>query len=148
MPSNALIDTNVPVYAGGGEHPLRAPCRAVLALASEYPEAFVTDAEVLQELLHRYIALRRWPQGQGVFEGFSVLMHDRIEPIQAGDVQMAAALFPRHPQLSARDLVHAAVMQRLGISLIISADQGFEGFPGIRRLDPARLASWRRQVLA
>lgn len=34
----------------------------IVRLAAEYPLAFVTNAEVLQELLHHYLALRLWAQ--------------------------------------------------------------------------------------
>jgi predicted nucleic acid-binding protein len=37
-------------------------------------------------------------------------------------------------QLSARDAVHIAVMERHGIEQIMTFDSGFDGFPGITRL--------------
>jgi predicted nucleic acid-binding protein len=53
-----------------------------------------------------------------------------------------------HPRLEARDLIHFAVMRRFGVTRIISADRGFDGVPGIERLDPKRLAEWRDSVIA
>ena len=53
-----FIDTNVPIYAAGRAHPLKEPCARILLLVAEHSQAFVTDAEVLQELQHRYLALR------------------------------------------------------------------------------------------
>lgn len=53
-----------------------------------------------------------------------------------------------HPTVSARDLVHAAVMQRLGSVQIISSDTDFEHLPAVTRLDPAEVESWRDGVLA
>ena len=38
-----------------------------------------------------------------------------------------------HPRLSARDAIHLAVMERNGVSTILSFDAGFDGFPGISR---------------
>ena len=35
-------------------------------MAAENPLAFVTDAEVLQELVHRYVASGRWALGREV----------------------------------------------------------------------------------
>ncbi len=52
------------------------------------------------------------------------------------------------PHLQARDLVHLATMERLGISAIISTDMGFDRVPGIRRLDPRLLGAWRDEVFA
>lgn len=143
----AFIDANVPIYAAGRDHPLKAPCIQVLMLAADHSQAFVTDAEVLQELLHRYLSLRLWPQGQEVFRRFNQLMQERVEGVNASDVQRAAGLADSHLELSARDLLHAAVMQRLGVRRIISTDAGFDRLPEVERLDPAKIASWRRSIV-
>ncbi|MEX2598730.1 MAG: type II toxin-antitoxin system VapC family toxin [Dehalococcoidia bacterium] len=137
-----FIDTNVPIYAAGRPHPLKQPCIEVLQWASVQPMAFVTDAEVLQELLHRYLSLRLWPQGKDVLEWFADLMEGRIEPVHAADVRQAAQLAGGLRQLSGRDLLHAAVMQRVGVNRMVSADAGFDGLPGVERLDPALVAEW------
>lgn len=118
-----------------------------MRLAMEHPRAFLSDAEVLQEIIHRYLSLRLWPQGREVFQAFSDVMEERIEAIYAGDIHRAAVLADSYKNLAARDLVHAAVMQRLGIHRIISADTGFDRLPEFERLDPAKLAGWQRSVL-
>ena len=148
MSPAAFIDANVPIYAAGRAHPLKEPCAVILLLAAEHPQAFVTDAEVLQELLHRYLALRLWPQGREAFLRFSELMADRVEPVQIADVEGAATLADSHQQLSSRGLLHPAVMQRLGLRQMISADTGFDTLPGLERLDPADLVHWRESVLS
>lgn len=148
MSPAAFIDASVPIYAAGRPHPLKEPCAQILLLAAEHPQAFVTDAEVFQELLHRYLALRLWPEGREAFWRFSELMADRVAPVHVADVQGAASLADAHQQLSSRDLLHAAVMQRLGLRQIISADTGFDSLPDIRRLDPADLVSWRETALS
>ena len=131
----AFIDANVPIYASGRESPYKEPCVRVLMMAAERPMSFVTDAEVLQELLHRYLASERWALGREVLHSFKELMRDRIEPVYAEDVDLAARLADSHPVVSARDLVHAAVMRRLGVPLIISSDADFDRLPGMTRLD-------------
>ena len=73
-------------------------------------------------------------------------MVGRIEPIYGRDVGMAGALASRHAGLSARDLLHVAVMTRQGANQIVSADRGFDQVPGIERLDPLDLSSWRNQI--
>jgi predicted nucleic acid-binding protein len=50
--------------------------------------------------------------------------------------------------LSARDLLHAAVMTRIGADQIVSADRGFDRLPDLTRLDPAELVDWRARVPA
>lgn len=143
MSPAALIDANIPMYVAGDAHPLKEPCTEILRLAAAYPQSMITDAEVLQEMLHRYLAVRRWRQGRVVLMGFAELMGGRTEPVYDRDVTRAAELADTYPELGSRDLLHAAVMQRLGITRIISADRGFDRIAGIERLDPANLAAWR-----
>jgi uncharacterized protein len=114
-----------------------------MELVVAYPRLFL-----LQELLHRYLAIRAGDRGRDVFEGFAGLMEGRIQPIRDGDVVNAAALLDRHPRLQARDLLHLAVMQRLGVTRIISANRAFDDVAGVERLDPAGFEAWRDSVLA
>ena len=137
-----FIDTNVPIYAAGREHPHKEPCAGTLRLVAENPMSFVTDAEVLQELVHRYLAQDRWALGREVLRIFALVMQDRIEPVYAGDILSGADLADRHPGISARDLVHAAVMRRLGAEHVISADTDFDRLPWVTRLDPMLMSEW------
>jgi len=137
-----FIDANIPIYAAGREHPCKAPCARVLMLAAAHPGSFVTDAEVLQELVHRYVASGRWTLGREVLYSFAEVMHDRIEPVYAEDILEAAELADRNPGISARDLLHAAVMQRVGATRIVSVDTDFDRMADIIRLDPMRVDNW------
>jgi predicted nucleic acid-binding protein len=142
-----FIDANVPIYAAGREHSYKQPCARILRTVADNPQLFVTNAEVLQELLHRYLASERWTLGREVVRAFAEAMRGRIEPVHAEDVTLAAELADRHPGVSARDLVHSAVMQRLGAERIISADTDFDRLEGIDRLDPARIEEWQGSIL-
>ena len=146
MSPPTFLDANVPIYAAGRPHRLKEPSAQVLLLAAQRPAAFVTDAEVLQELLHRYLALRLWSQGREVFRHFADLMRERVEPVHAADVEQAARLADEHPELGARDLLHGAVMRRLGIRRLVSADAGFDRLPGLERLDPMDVEKWREKL--
>jgi len=147
MSPPTFLDANVPIYAAGRPHRLKEPSAQVLMLVAERPEAFLTDAEVLQELLHRYLALRLWPAGGGdVFRRFAELMRERVEPVHAVDVERAALLADTYPDLGARDLLHAAVMSRLGVRGIVSADAGFDRLPEVERLDPTDVGVWRDKL--
>lgn len=143
-----FIDANIPIYAGGRPHPLREPCLRVLTRASERPDLFVTDAEVVQELLHHYLSVRAWERGERVVIGFARLMHDRIVPVSVADVLGAADSVARYADLSARDLIHLSVMRRLGSTRIVSADRDFDRVPDVTRLDPTEVEAWREQVEA
>ena len=142
MRQAAFIDVNIPIYAAGREHRYKEPCARVLMIVERHPLKFVTSVEVLQELVHYYLSSRRWEIGREVLRSFSEIMHDRIEPIYEEDILLAARLADRHPQVSTRDLVHAAVMQRLGADRVISADTDFDRLPGITRLDPSDVGEW------
>ena len=143
----AFLDTNVPLYAAGEDHPYREPCIRVLSVAAAYPSSFVTDVEVLQELIHRSLALRRWDHGRSVLREFAGLMHGRIEPFYVEDIELAATLADQYSGIDARDFIHAAVMRRLGVEYIVSADRDFDRLPGIIRLDPAAVDEWEGSVL-
>ena len=136
MSRAVFIDANVPIYAAGREHRYREPCGRVLLLVAEHPQWFVTDSEVLQELVHHYVSSGRWVLGREVLENFAEVMHERIEPVYADDMLRAGRLADELPGVSARDLVHLAVMRRLNVGRIVTADTDFDRLPEVERLGP------------
>ena len=141
-----LIDVNIPIYASGREHPLKLPCQRVLRLVGARIEEFITDAEVLQELLHRYHALRIWDVGRQVYAEFSEAMRGRVLPIHHRHIEAAAQMLTDHPRLQARDAIHVAVMFDAGCERIVSADRAFDAVPEVTRLDPMRYVEWADSV--
>ena len=148
MSPAVFIDANIPIYAAGRDHPYKQPCARILRIMGDDPESFFTDAEVFQELVHIYLSSRRWAAGREVALHFAEAISGRIEPVLADDVFWAIHLADHNPEVSSRDLLHAAVMRRLGSTRIVSADADFDRLPGIERLDPARLGQWERLILA
>lgn len=143
----AFLDANVFIYANGGPHAYKDPCKQIVNLAAER-DSFMTSAEVFQEILHRLIALKLWDRGgKGYFADYQRVMSGRIEAIYAQDVELAAQLADQYARLSARDLIHLAVMRRLGITQIVTADKAFDAVPDVQRLDPLDLPSWQAHVL-
>jgi predicted nucleic acid-binding protein len=143
-----FVDANIPIYAAGRSHALKEPCNEIIHIVARYPERFVSDAEVVQELLHRYMALNLYEQGREVIQRFANVLHDRIEPLNVADVVSALTLAELVRGLSARDLIHLAIMSRLGVDAIVSADRGFNNVPGVNRLDPGDLNSWGPNVVS
>jgi predicted nucleic acid-binding protein len=92
--------------------------------------------------------LQLWPDpGLIVVESFAALMRGRIEAIGVADVLDAARAAETFPALSAGDLLHLAVAQRVGSHAVVSADRDFEGLlSGIERLDPADISLWIDRV--
>jgi len=146
MSPPVFLDANIPIYAAGRPHPLKASATQIVLLAAEHPEHFVTDVEVVQEMLHRYLALRLWDSGRAAVEQFMALMEGRIESVIAGDLEELVRLTERHRDVAARDLLHAAVMRRLGVTRIVSTDADFDRIDGVERLDPAAFEAWRGTV--
>jgi predicted nucleic acid-binding protein len=141
-----FLDTNVPMYAAGRPHRLKQPCLEVLSLAAEHPGRFVTDAEVLQEILHRNLSIGRREDGRSLVRQFANLMRGRIEPVLGGDVEYAALLSRELQELTARDLLHASVASRLRVDHLVTADRGFDKVASIVRLDPGDVGSWSREL--
>ena len=77
MSPAAFIDANILIYASGREHPQKEPCARVLVMAAQRPLSFVTSSEVIQELLHLYIAQDRWGLGREAVHSFAQVMHGR-----------------------------------------------------------------------
>jgi len=135
MKPRVFVDANIPMYAAGAEHPLKAPCLRVLEAAARGYVAAVTDAEVLQEIMHRYASLNRQEQGAEVVELFMHVLQD-VLPVTREDLVLALTLYREHVQVQARDTVHAAVMRSHGVTVIVTADRHFDQLVGLRRIDP------------
>jgi predicted nucleic acid-binding protein len=128
-----LIDSNVPMYLVGADHPHKADARRLLETAIASGERLVTDVEVLQEILHRYVAIDRREAIQTAFDAVLGVV-DEVLGVTLADVERAKAIVLGRMRLSARDALHAAVMERAGIERVMSFDRGFDGLPGVTRL--------------
>jgi predicted nucleic acid-binding protein len=128
-----LIDSNVPMYLVGASHPHKADAQRLLERFITERERLVTDAEVLQEILHRYVAIDRLEAIQPAFDAVLDLV-DEVFPVDLAVVERARTIVLGRRRLSARDAIHVAVMEAQGIDRILSFDAGFDGFPGVQRL--------------
>lgn len=145
--SIAFVDANVVVYALGREHPAKRPCLEILRLIADRFATATASTEVLQELLHVYLRRGDASAARRNVALFDTVLGGVMESVTRTDILWAAeADLP--PNLQARDRIHLAVMARLGITSIISTDRAFDGLPGITRLDPLALDSWRHTVFA
>ncbi|HXY00376.1 MAG TPA: type II toxin-antitoxin system VapC family toxin [Candidatus Limnocylindrales bacterium] len=128
-----LIDSNIPMYLVGAPHAHKTDAQRLLEKLVSDRQRLVTDAEVLQEILHRYVAINRRAAIQPAFNALLRLV-DQVLPIDEAVVEGAKQIVLGYTQMSARDAVHLAVMRQHGIDRILSFDSGFDGFPGIARL--------------
>ncbi len=128
-----LVDSNVPMYLVGAEHPHKVDARRLLERAIAEKRRLFTDAEVLQEILHRYVAIDRRDAIQPCFDVLLEVVDD-VLAVDLEIVERARDIVIGHPDLTARDAVHVAVMREHGIEHILSFDRHFDGVPGITRV--------------
>jgi hypothetical protein len=121
------------MYLVGAAHPHKTDAQRALERLIADDERLVTDAEVLQEILHRYRAINRPDAIQPAFDAVLGVV-DSVLPIDAQDVGRARDLLLGRWSLSARDSLHVAVMERHSIDRILSFDRGFDGVPAVTRL--------------
>jgi uncharacterized protein len=127
-----FIDANVPMYLVGAPHTHKQDAARLLEQAAAAGERLVTDAEVLQEILHRYTAINRREAIQDAFDAMSAIVDD-VFPVDLTAVDHAKSLVLAYSRLSARDAIHVATMQQHGVKRIMSFDAGFDQIPGLVR---------------
>jgi uncharacterized protein len=128
-----LVDSNVPMYLIGGPHPHKTDAQRLLEKLTSERHRLVTDAEVFQEILHRYTAINRRDFIQRAFDALLGVV-DEVFAVDRAAVERAKQIVLGYNRFSARDAVHLAVMEEHEIELILTFDSGFDGFPGITRL--------------
>ena len=121
------------MYLVGAPHPHKADARRWLEELVRNQERLVTDAEVLQEILHRYVSIARPDAIQPAYDALLGIVDD-VFPVDRAAVERAKEIVLGRKGLSARDAIHLAIMQVHGVKKIFSFDRGFDGFPGITRL--------------
>jgi uncharacterized protein len=127
-----LVDSNVPMYLIGSPHPHKIDAQLLLHKLIANGHRLVTDAEVLQEILHRYVAIGR-DAIQAAFDALLGIVEKSVPRI-AQLLSMQDKSSWGIEGISARDAIRLAVMQWHGIEEILTFDSGFDGFPGITRL--------------
>ncbi|RLC98401.1 MAG: VapC toxin family PIN domain ribonuclease [Chloroflexi bacterium] len=131
-----FIDTNVPMYAAGVSHPLREPCQRVIRAIAMGDLDAVTNTEVFQEILYRYLHINQHEKGFLIFDHFHQLMLGHILPVEDADIVQARRLAERYSALGPRDLIHLAVIERYQIQNIITTDKDFDHVSDIQRIPP------------
>lgn len=128
-----FIDSNIPMYLVGAAHPYKADAQVILERLIAAGQRLVTDVEVLQEILHRYVAIDR---REAIAPALKVTLDivDEVFAIEKTEVMRASEIVENRVKLSARDAVHIAVMERHGIRSILTFDADFDRWPGLQRI--------------
>ena len=130
-----LVDANILMYAAGAPHPHKGPSTAFLERVATGEVEAVVDAEVLQEILHRYRALDRWEEGRRVFD-LARALFPVVLPVTAEILDRARLVLDAYPHLMARDALHAAVVLEHELDGVCSYDRDFDPVVGVVREEP------------
>jgi predicted nucleic acid-binding protein len=121
------------MYLVGAPHPHKTDAQLLLERSIAKNERIVTDAEVLQEILHRYTAIDRRDAIEPVFAVISEVV-DTVLPVTEDIVLRTKEIVLGRKAFSARDALHLAVMEKNGIDRILSFDRHFDGWVGVTRI--------------
>jgi predicted nucleic acid-binding protein len=129
-----FVDAAVFMYAGGADHQLRTPAQHVLRAVADGRVDAVTSVEVIQEIVHRLVAIRR-PELAVSMARDAMDLFAPVLPVTHFVMRRVPELIEQFPGLSARDLVHAATCLQEGLTQIVSPDRGFDRLDviGLRR---------------
>lgn len=120
------------MYLVGGPHPNKERAKELLDECFDADERLVSDVEVLQEILHRYVSIGRRQAIQPAFDVLTQIV-DEFYPLDVSVVESAKEIV-LSTALTARDSLHLAVMRRHGIDRILTFDGDFDDVPDVNRL--------------
>ena len=130
-----LVDSNVLMYAAGADHPRKRPSVDFLQRVASREIDAALDAEVLQEILHRYRALGRCREGRQLYDLVRRLF-PIVVPVTEEVLDRARQLLDEYGDLMARDALHAAVVEMHSFRALCSYDRDFDQVRTIRRVEP------------
>ena len=127
-----FVDANVVIYSGVRDSPYREPCLEIMAAITRGDVEGRTSTAVLEEVWHLELSGR-----VREIDGLAARAYAILGPLlPVSDESFRRALGLDAPALGASDRVHVATCLTHGIDLVISADQGFDSVPEVRRIDP------------
>jgi uncharacterized protein len=130
-----ILDTTILVYAKGGQHPLRGPCRKLLMAVEARQVSATTTVEVIQEFAHVWARRRSRSEAVDLARSYVDLLAPLL-PVGERDLQTGLRLFERFPSLGAFDAVIAAASIGTRAEAFVSADRSFREVQGLRYVAP------------
>ena len=106
------------MYLIGASHPHKADAQRLLEDLITDRQRLVTDAEVLQEILHRYAAINRRDAIQPAFSALLGIV-DQLLAVDLATAERAKEIVMGHRQVSARNAAHLEVMEQHGIERVL-----------------------------
>jgi len=130
-----LLDTTVLVYAKGEAHPLREPCRELIAAITDRRLDATTTVEVIQEFVHVRSRRRNRSDAVALGRDYAELLSPLLSPT-GKHLHEGLSLFERTGSMGAFDAVLAAIATSVGVSALVSADTGFADIPDLPHIVP------------
>ncbi len=118
-----FIDTSIFMYAAGKEHPNKEPSIKLLQLVALGEIEAVINAEVLQEIFHRYTMIKMKKKGIQLAKNIISLV-PRIYSIEISDALKAMDILERY-NITSRDAIHIAFMLNRNIKEVCTYDRHF-----------------------
>lgn len=128
------LDTNVLVYAVGGESPHRDSCREIVRAVAERRLTGETSTYTVQEFVRQR---QRQGDSQAMARAREAIdFCSDLHPVDGTIIRRALEIVERYPKLDIADAVHVATASIHGVTTVISADRGLDGITEINRVDP------------
>jgi predicted nucleic acid-binding protein len=122
------------MYVAGRAHPHRDPARRFLERVRSGDVDACTSTEVLQEILYRYVALKRLDLARDVYDLF-VQLCPVVFPVTLADTDRARTIVGSVSGAGVRDAVHAAVMLNNDVRQIATFDRSFDRIAEVERIE-------------
>ena len=130
-----VLDTTVLVYAKGADHPLREPCRELIAAIAAHRVEATATAEVIAEFVHVRARRRDRADAAALGRDYAELLSSLLV-VTDEHLKRGLELYETLPQLGAFDAVLAAAAGASGAVALVSADTAFADVPGICHVVP------------
>ncbi len=130
-----VLDTTVLVYAKGSSHPLRDPCRELIAAIADRRLQATTTVEVVQEFVHVRAQRRDRVDAVALGGDYANLLSPLLT-VTGEHLRHGLSLFERTPRLGAFDAVLAATALQAGASALVSADSAFSTVADLPQIIP------------
>ncbi len=130
-----VLDTTVLIYAVGGEHRFREPCRQLVSAIEAGDFRATTTPEVIQEFVH----VRAKRRGRHDAVELGAAFADLLSPLLVVDepaLRAGLRLFADGERVGSFDAVLAAVALDRDASALVSADGGFAQVKNLRHVVP------------
>lgn len=131
------LDSNIFFYAKIRDRKYGDACARII---HDIVEGKLSGSTSTLTLVETSNALRKYGRSSDVPDEVAAIysLGLTIHELLNVDIRLAADIFAE-TEVNPYDCAHAAIMKRVGVQHILSADKHFENIPGITRADPLSL---------